>query len=229
MISKRVLVLAPHADDEVLGMGGTIARLTASGCVVKVAVLTGHGDKPHPIWGADFWETVRQECRLAAGILGCSEPIFRELPAACLDYTPAHQINQVINELLAQVDPQVLYVPFAFDLHKDHGAIAYGASVAARPYLASARSVERVLAYETLSETHLAPPYLAPSFQPNVYVDISDYMEDKLNAMKAYASQVQNENLPRSLTALRALATLRGAHIGVAAAEGFVLLGEYQR
>ncbi len=80
---------------------------------------------------------------------------------------PSHQINKVINALMAEVDPQEIYVPFAFDLHKDHGAIAYGVSVAARPYLASARNIRRVLAYETLSETR------RPAFDPLAHS--SDY------------------------------------------------------
>lgn len=225
----RILIIAPHADDEVLGMGGTIARLVDHGHEVQVAVLTGHGDTPHPIWKSDFWDIVRNECQAASKLLGCEPPIFCDLPAAFLDATPAHQINKIIKTLVADVDPQEIYVPFAFDLHKDHGAIAYGVSVAARPYLDSACNIRRILAYETLSETHLAPPYLSPSFQPNVFVDITAQIDRKLNAMRAYVSQIQPDNMPRSIAALRALATFRGTHIGVDAAEGFVLLGEYQR
>lgn len=162
-------------------------------------------------------------------VLGCGEPLFRELPAACLDVLPAHEINKVVADLIAEVQPEDIYVPFAFDLHKDHGAIAYAVSVAVRPYTPSARGLRRVLAYETLSETHLAPPYLAPAFQPNVFIDISDTIDLKIEAMRAYASQIQPDNLPRSTAALRSLAHQRGTHIGVAAAEGFVLLGEYIR
>lgn len=224
-----ILVIAPHADDEVLGMGGCIARFSKLGRKVVVAVLTGHGDKPHPLWKRETWKKIRAECRQAANILGVQKVIFRDLPAACLDHTPAHQINAVLAELIFAVQPTELYVPFAFDLHKDHGAIAYGVSVIARPYLESAKHIRRVLAYETLSETHLAPPYLAPAFQPNVFVDISATLDLKLSAMRAYASQLQSDNLPRSVTALRSLAGLRGAHIGVEAAEAFVLLGEYDK
>ncbi len=225
----KVLVIAPHADDEVLGMGATISRMVDQGIEVQVAVLTGHGADPHPLWSKESWDNIRRECRAALDILGCNPPIFRELPAACLDATPAHQINKIIDTLVSEVDPHEIYVPFAFDLHKDHGAIAYGVSVAARPYLTSAQSIRRVLAYETLSETHLAPPYLAPAFQPNVFVDVSAQIDRKLDAMRAYASQIQPDNLPRSIAALRALATFRGTHIGVEAAEAFILLGEYQR
>lgn len=224
-----ILVIAPHADDEVLGMGGTIARMIAHGQDVQVAILTGHGSEPHPLWPPAWWDTIRSECRSALKILGCKQPIFRELPAACLDSIPSYKINKVIQELVEEIDPHEIYVPFAFDLHKDHGAIAYGVTVAARPYLVTARKIQRILAYETLSETHLAPPYLTPAFQPNVFVDISRYIDLKIEAMSAYSSQMQSNNLPRSIGALRALAKLRGAHIGVEAGEGFVMLGEYQR
>jgi LmbE family N-acetylglucosaminyl deacetylase len=223
------LVLAPHADDEVLGMGGTIARLVSKGHRVVVAVLTGHGSQPHPLWPASHWDVIRQECRTACDILGVHELIFGDLPAACLDVTPAWKINAAVNVIVQQVQPKELYVPFGFDLHKDHGAIAYAASVAARPYTAVARSITRVLAYETLSETHLAAPYLAPPFQPNVFVDITETVERKILAMQAYKSQLQEGNMPRSIGALRSLAHLRGTHIGCPAAEAFVLLGEYVR
>lgn len=225
----KILIIAPHADDEVLGMGGTIAKMVHRGDEVRVAVLTGHGPEPHPLWPRESWDVIRTECCNALEILGCGDPMFRELPAACLDTTPSHQINDIVNELVATIDPQEVYTPFSFDLHKDHGAIAYGVTVATRPYLPSARNIRRVLAYETLSETHLAPPYLTSAFQPNVFVDVSDYIDRKLEAMSAYASQLQTENQPRSLAAVRALATFRGTHIGVDAAESFVLCGEYQR
>jgi LmbE family N-acetylglucosaminyl deacetylase len=210
-------------------MGGTIARFTRAGEQVVVAVLTGHGEAPHPLWPEEMWDKIRAECRDAAAVLGVKKVVFGDLPAACLDHTPTHEINSVISKLVIEIQPQEVYLPFAYDLHQDHGAIAYGVSVATRPYLASSRPIRRILAYETLSETHLAPPYLAPAFQPNVFVDITETLETKLEAMRAYSSQLQADNLPRSIRALRALATLRGTHVGVSAAEAFVLLGEYNR
>lgn len=222
-----VLVLAPHADDETLGMGGTIRRFANEGRNVVVAVLTGHGEDQHPLWEADHWNQIRSECKDACQHLGVTQLVFRELPAACLDYSPAWQVNGVVSALVEQFEPEELYIPFPFDLHRDHGAVAYGAGVAARPY--TAVGVKKVLAYETLSETHLSYPYMAPAFQPNVFINISETIEDKLAAMQCYRSQLQPDHLPRSLAALRALAKLRGSHIGVDAAEGFVLLGEYVR
>lgn len=225
----KILILAPHADDEVIGMGGTIAKLTSQGHEVVLAVLTGHGDEPHPIWKANVWGRVRAECLDAANVLGIHQVIFRELPAACLDYHPAWKINKVVDELIQEVEPEEVYLPFEHDLHKDHAAINYAAVVALRPYLAKNKFVKRVLCYETLSETHLATPYLSATFQPNVFVNIEEFLDKKLNAMNAYQSQVQLQNMPRSLKSLESLAHIRGTHIGCMAAEAFLLIGEYQR
>lgn len=224
-----ILILAPHADDEVLGMGGTISRMTARGEKVIVAVLTGHGEDKHPLWQQSHWELIRKECLSAAKILGVESVLFKNLPAACLDATPAWKINRCVQEVIEETAPTEVYVPFLHDLHKDHSAISYAAMVTLRPYLASAKNIRRVLAYETLSETHLTAPYLAPAFQPTVFIDITETLAKKIQAMAEYASQIQPDHLPRSAAALRALATVRGTHIGVLAAEAFVLLGEYQR
>lgn len=221
-----VLVIAPHADDEALGMGGTISRFSNEGRRVVVAFLTGHGDEKHPLWDRAMWDKIRLEAKEACTSLGVAKVIYRDLPAACLDHTPTWKINQVVTDVLMEVQPEEVYIPFSHDLHQDHQAIAYAATVACRPYLDIGRRVKRVLAYETLSETHLAPPYLSPPFQPNVFVDISGYLDNKLDAMRAYASQLQADHLPRSIEALRALARLRGTHIGVEAAEAFILLRE---
>lgn len=162
-------------------------------------------------------------------MLGVTEVHFRELPAAFLDVTSAHEINGTVREVIASVAPEEVYVPFMHDMHRDHDAVSYGALVSCRPYLPSATGIRRVLAYETLSETHLPPAYLVPGFQPNVFVNISGTLERKLEAMSRYRSQLQPDHMPRSLSSLRALASLRGAHIGCAAAEAFVLLGDYRR
>ena len=223
-----VLILAPHADDEVLGAGGLIARLSSEGKLVTVAILTGHGTKAHPLWGKNTWKKIRKEAEDSSKLLGVSKLIFRELPASCLDTEPNWKINKDVLSVIEKVKPREVYLPFEHDLHYDHSKVAYAGYVALRPYLKSSSSVCRVLAYETLSETHLRPPYFSPPFIPNVYVDISKTLQTKLRAMSAYKSQLTKTG-PRSLKAIEALAHLRGEHIGVRAAEGFILLGEYLR
>ncbi|MEN8384717.1 PIG-L deacetylase family protein [Acinetobacter towneri] len=225
----KVLILAPHADDEVIGMGGTIAKLTSQGHEVVLAILTGPGEEPHPIWPSSLWDDIRTECLDAAKILGITQVIFKNLPAACLDHYPTWKVNGEVDKLIQEVNPVEVYIPFQHDLHQDHGVVNYAALVALRPYLSKNKKLKRVLCYETLSETHLAAPYLVAAFQPNIFVDIDSFLEKKLLAMAAYKSQVQPSHMPRSLKSLESLAHIRGTHIGSMAAEGFVLIGEYQR
>jgi LmbE family N-acetylglucosaminyl deacetylase len=219
-----ILVIAPHADDETLGMGGTIARLASEGREVVVGVMTGHGEGTHPLWPASMWDTIHAEAREAAGLLGVREVIFGNLPTVCVPDRPVHEVNRAVADLIARVDPEELYLPYYHDLHQDHSAIAYAAMVHARAYRDAGRSIRLIAMYETPTETHLFPPQLKPPFAPSMWVDISDTLETKLAAWACYKSQQHDGATPRSGEAVRALAVSRGAEIGVAAAESFVLL-----
>ncbi|HBS30153.1 MAG TPA: hypothetical protein DEA40_00160 [Parvularcula sp.] len=224
----RVLVIAPHADDESLGMGGSIARYARAGVETHVALLTGHGaDTPHPFIAKKDFDTVRGEFEAAMDALGVKHRHVRDLPAVMLDSAPTHKVNAVARELVEIVRPHRLYLPFAYDLHRDHRELFYAFLVQARPYLPLGGSIEEVWCYETPSETHLSP--LEPAFSPNRHVDISDFLAAKLKAIDCYASQKQDAPLPRSRQAVTALAQLRGSQIGVAAAEAFVLVRKVER
>lgn len=226
----RVLVIAPHADDESLGMGGTIAKYVSGGAEVHVALLTGHGaEVPHPFIARTDFDVVRREFDAALDVLGVTHRHVRDLPAVMLDSLPTHRINAVARELIEQVRPHRLYLPFAFDLHRDHRELFYAFTVQARAYLPLGGAIEEVWCYETPSETHLAPAYLEPAFAPNRHVDISAFLEAKLQAIDCYVSQRQDAPLPRSRQAMTALAQLRGSQIGAAAAEGFVLVRKIDR
>ena len=220
---RRVLVIAPHADDETIGMGGTIARLSAEGNDVHVAVVTGHGEEPHPLWPRSVWDTVRGEARQAAQVLGVRELIFEEIPAAGVSQYPLWKLNQVTGEIVQRVAPDVLYVPFPYDLHKDHREVFHSLSVAWRP-VAAGRKIREIYCYEVQSETHWNAPYLEPGFIPNCWVDISDYLAAKVRALACYKSQVRDFPDARSLQAVEALARWRGAQMSMHAAEGFVLV-----
>ncbi len=221
----KILVVAPHADDETLGMGGTIARYAREGHEVTVAVLTGHGDEvPHPLWPRKTWDTVRAELREACAILGVTDIILEEIPAVAVAEQPVWKLNQVTGRIVQSVEPDILYVPFLNDLHKDHRECFHSFSVAWRPFTRSGRNIREVYAYEVSSETHLNFPYVEQGFFPNTWVDISDYLEVKLNALACYKSQTKPHPSARSLKAVEALAIWRGSLVGVAAAEAFVLV-----
>lgn len=218
---SRILVLAPHPDDEVLGVGGTIAKLAAQGDEVAVAVVTRAGP---PVFTPEVAETGRQEAAAAHAVLGVKDTRFLAFPAAGLDTVPHRDLNAGLLEQFVDVRPDVVYVPFGGDLHRDHREVFDAALVCARP--SGPASPRAVYAYETLSETNWNAPYLAPGFAPNVFVDISAHLETKVEAMSCYASQLRPFPHERSLEALRALARLRGATIGSEAAEAFVLVRE---
>lgn len=219
-----ILVIAPHADDETLGMGGSIARFVTEGKKVTVAVLTGPGTDPHPLWPREFWETVRGEAAEAMKVLGVSDLLFENLPAACLSEVPVHQLNAIVSSLVTNVDPEELYLPYYHDLHHDHRALSYAALVHARAYLERGKRIRLMAMYETPTETHLFPAQVHPPFVPNMWIDTSATLGKKLAAWGCYRSQHLVGRTPRSPDAVKAQALVRGAEIGVEAAEGFIVL-----
>jgi LmbE family N-acetylglucosaminyl deacetylase len=221
--ARRVLFVAPHADDETIGCGGTIARHVAEGDDVHVAVVTGHGDDaPHPLWPRKLWDDIRAEAARAMDVLGVRHLHFEEVPAVLVAEQPAWKLNKTIGGVVDKIAPDVLFVPFPFDLHKDHREIFHSLSVAWRPHSPTGRKIKNVYCYEVQSETHWNAPYLEAGFTPNTWVDISAHLETKLRALACYASQIRPAPDARSLDAIRALAVWRGSQQGMAAAEAFV-------
>lgn len=217
----RTLVVAPHPDDETIGAGGTIARIAKAGCDVFVAVVTT-GQQPE--YSEAQVAKVRCETEKAHRLLGVTETFWLDLPAARLNETPIRSLNQSVRDIMLRVAPDTVLLPFVGDIHIDHQLVFQAVLVASRPHQAD--YPRRLLAYETVSETNWNAPYLAPGFIPNVFVEITDTLETKLNAMNAFGSQLKPSPHERSIESLRALATLRGATVHVPAAEGFVLIRE---
>jgi len=221
MNAGPVLILAPHPDDEVLGCGGTMARLADEGREVHVAIMTA--GRP-PRFTSEGVAQVRAEAEAAHRLLGVTHTHFGDLPAAQLDQVVHAELNDRIEDIIRLVNPDTMFVPFIGDIHLDHKLIFRSALVAARPR--SADYPRRILAYETLSETHWAAPYLDPAFAPNVFIDITNTLERKIAAFRCFASQCRAFPDERSPEALEALARLRGANVHRQAAEAFVLIRE---
>lgn len=218
-VKQRILVLAPHPDDEILGAGGTMARAAADGAEIFVAVLT-KGYPPH--YSEDFDAQTRAQVLDAHEILGVKETTMLSLPTAGVDTVPQQEVNAELDKLFQQFKPDVVYMPFLGDVHCDHQLLAQSTLVASRPFIPTAPST--IYAYETMSETNWNAPYLTPGFIPNVFVDISDYLDVKLRAMTCVKTQLKEFPHERSLEALESLAKLRGASIHRPAAEAFVLV-----
>jgi LmbE family N-acetylglucosaminyl deacetylase len=220
--AERILVIAPHPDDETLGAGGTIARHVVDGDEVHVAIVTGQGADPHPLWPQADWDVDRAEAVAAMEVLGVEHLHFAELPAAMVADQPTYRVNGAIGTLVEAIEPTILYVPFRYDLHKDHREVFYAASVAWRPTTAAGRGIRQVFCYETQSETHWNAPYLEAGFLPNAWVDISAHLDTKLRALECYATEICPAPATRSIDAVRALAVWRGSQQSLAAAEAFV-------
>jgi LmbE family N-acetylglucosaminyl deacetylase len=218
---RCALVLAPHPDDEILGCGGTIARIVAEGGDVQVAIVT-RGQEPR--FDKTQVDQVADEAKQAHRLLGISRTHFLGLPAAELDRMAQADLNDAIGGIVAEARPDTLFIPFGGDLHFEHRLVFDAALVAARPR--GSDYPRRIYAYETLSETNWSAPGLSPAFRPNVFIDIDDYLEAKLSAFRCFVSQCRPFPDERSIETLRALAALRGSTVTRRAAEAFMLVRE---
>lgn len=218
----KVLVVAPHPDDEVLGMGGTIARLASEGHHLSVATVTRGTE---PLFSEETVARGRQEQARAHRILGVSEAIYLDLPAAGLDGLLHREINERSLEVVESTRPEWVFLPHGWDLHRDHREVFQSFLVALRPQGPGA-GVRRIACYETVSETHWSAPGLEPGFHPQWYVDITSTLERKLEAVRAFASQVREYPHERSVEGVEAQARRRGVTVSVDAAEAFVIIRE---
>ena len=216
-----VLVVAPHPDDEVLGCGGVIARHVARGDDVYVVVVSKGSPDVFP---PKLVEQVRREADMANKVLGTKRLLFLDFPAPRLDCVPTSSVAGALKEVVVQVKPSAVYLPHHGDLHGDHKAVYWATLVATRPN--GGPFPERLLCYETPSETEWGAPIPCDAFVPTVFVDVSQYLGAKLEAMKCYGSQLAPNPTARSLASIEALAHVRGSTIGVTAAEAFGLVRE---
>ena len=217
----KVLVIAPHPDDEVLGCGGMIANRVEAGHEVYVCVVTKGCE---PLFREEFIEQGRSECREADPLLGVKETLFLDFPAAMLEDVPRYKLNDAVLRTVQEIRPDEVYIPHRGDMQLDHKMIADAAMVALRPKYE--HRVARVYAYETLSETAWDIPNTVNEFIPNVFEDISGTLEKKVQALRVFASQMAPFPAARSPEAAEALARYRGALAGVNAAEAFSLIRE---
>ncbi len=217
----NVLVVAAHPDDEVLGCGGVTARHVAQGDHVYALVVTRGIPE---IFAPERDEADRQDSQRAHQILGGSGIFFLDFPAPRLDVVPGHELADAIRNVIVSVRADVVYAPFGGDLHGDHKAVHLATLVASRPI--NNCPVRRLLCYETLSETDWASPLDDSAFRPTVFVDITDVLERKLEALACFRNELKQPPHPRSLRAVEALARMRGSTAGLMAAEAFMLVRE---
>ena len=219
MTKKRILVVAPHPDDETLGVGGIIAKFSNQGHEVHVLMVSGHLP---PLYKREDYERTVSEAHRAFNILGVSNSTFLEMPATMISDLPLHEVNSKIYEVVHDFRPHMVFCPYP-DRHVDHRLVFDSVMVATRP-VGVGRDIEILAAYETLSETHWNAPHIEPNFTPNWVIDISEHIETKLDALRCYESQISNFPGPRSIEAVEALAKFRGTQAGFAYGEAMHII-----
>ena len=217
---KKVLVVAVHPDDETLGCGGTLLRHKAEGDEIHWLIMTNVFEEDG--WSKDFIEKRKRQVKKIASLFSFKTTTNLNYPTTKLEEFPRSQVLKGVSEVLEKVQPQIVYLPFKGDVHSEHGytfEIVYSCTKVFRyPF------VSKILCMETLSETDFAVPTADNLFVPNSFVDITGYLDQKLEALKIYESEMGEHPFPRSTESIRALATLRGVQGGVKAAECFMLI-----
>ena len=215
-----VLVVAAHPDDETLGAGGTIARLTRAGTAVSLLVLAGRTTSRCGAADGGVGHTP-EHLQRAAERLGVSDVEAHSFPDNRLDTVASLEVARVIEQTMTRVRPTVVITHHGGDANVDHRVAHRAAVVATRPQ--PGHPVHTVLAFETPSSTEWAfDP--TRTFDPQVFVDITETLETKLEALACYRDELRPAPHPRSIEACRALARWRGSTVGVTAAEAFRLV-----
>ena len=225
-MSKSVLVIAAHPDDEVLGCGGSMARHVDEGDSVHAVILaegiTSRYDQRDRDRQASELSELGKVAHRANEILGVKELVLHDFPDNRMDSLARLDIVKMVEELLVRFSPEVVYTHHAGDVNIDHRRIHEAVVTAIRP-MPDRQQVRRLLFFEVASSTEWQPPGSATPFAPNWYVDISTTLKRKLDALDAYASEMRDWPHARSLKAVEHLARWRGSNIGVPAAEAFML------
>lgn len=225
-MSKQILIIAVHPDDETLGAGGTILKHIAQ------------GDEVHCIFCTDVFEeegfsqevvaTREDEIAKVSSLYGFSSIHRLGLKTMRVDEYTRSELVRKFSKIFKEIKPNVLYLPFCDDVHSDHRCIFEAVFSCTKSFRYP--SIERVLMMETLSETEFAPSLPHRSFIPNVFVDITEFIEKKCEIMQIYKSEVAPPPFPRSIENIKALALYRGSTMGSSTsptyAETFMLLKE---
>lgn len=217
---NKVLVIAAHPDDELLGVGGTIRKHVKAGDEVY-SVILGEGQTSR--WEdrentpKEILDSLNKDSLEAAAILGIKKSYFATLPDNRFDNWDLLDVVKEVEKVIDLINPDIIYTHFEEDLNVDHRITHAAVLTATRPMADC--GVREIYAYETLSATEWN--FTARAFKPNYYVDITDEIEDKIKAMDAYKSELKTWPHPRSLEGIRTLAKYRGMQVGMEYAEGF--------
>ncbi len=219
----RVLVVAAHPDDEILGCGGTIAWHAQRDEPVHVLILA-EGATSRPSATSAMVTALQEASCAACETLGALEPQFAGFPDNRMDTVALHDVILRVEEVVTHISPTIVYTHHAGDLNVDHRIVNQAVVTACRPL--PHHSVRAVRAFETVSSTEWSFGTRGATFSPNFFIDIERQLDLKLRALEAYVSEMRRFPHARSSENVVHLARMRGASVGLSAAEAFVTVRE---
>lgn len=217
---KNIIVVSAYPDDETLGAGGTILKHVNNGDHVYWLIVTNVFENQG--FSKERVDSRQEEIKQVEKLLGIEKTFFLDYPTMTLSSSSLLKMVPEISEIFGEVKPEIIYCLNRSDAHSDHRVIFDAVMACTKSFRYP--FIKKILMYECISETEFAPALAEKLFLPNYFVDITDYIDQKLEIMKVFESEIAEHPFPRSLENIKALAHFRGASVGVKYAESFQLL-----
>lgn len=216
----KIIVISAHPDDETLGVGGTLLKHKASGDELYWLIITNLFE--HQGFSAERVQSRQREIEKVADAFGFKQTFLLNYPTMSLSSSSLIKMVPEISKVFIEVQPDTIYSLNRSDAHSDHRVVFDAVMACTKSFRYP--FIKKVLMYECLSETEFAPALPEKTFIPNYYVNVTDFMDEKINIMQIFESELGAHPFPRSIENIKALATYRGASVGVNYAEAFQLL-----
>jgi len=217
---KKVIVISAHPDDETLGAGGALLKHLVNGDEVYWLIVTNVFE--HQGFSKARVDSRQEEINAVAKAFGFKKIFNLNYPTMTLSSSSLIKMVPEISKVFLEVEPDIIYCLNRSDAHSDHRVVFDAVMACTKSFRYP--FIKTVLMYECISETEFAPALPERMFMPNYYVDISEFFEQKIAIMKIFASEIGEHPFPRSIRNIEALATFRGASVGVKYAEAFQLI-----
>lgn len=209
---KKILCVSVHPDDETLGCGGTLLKHKANGDEIYCVHVTNGNERQESV------------IRLLRKLYGFKETYQLGLPEIKLTDIPLSEIIGKLSAVIQQVKPDYLYIPNRSDAHSDHRIVFEALTACTKSFRYP--FIKKIMMCEVISETDFSPALPENIFIPNVFMDISDFIERKYEILNVFESELLTSPYTRSIDAILALSKYRGSQINVNYAEAFMLLKE---
>lgn len=224
----KILVIAAHPDDEVYGMGGTIAKLSSLGYEVYLMIVTDGSSSQYKDREnlAEIIEIKKQETLASSSLLGIKEIFYGELPDMQLDSVPHIVVNKAIENIVRRIQPTIVFTHFWGDVNQDHREVFKSTMVATRPVFGQV--VKKVYCYNVPSSTEWAPQIPQYAYNPTNFVDIESFRDVKRMAIEAYKTEIREYPHPRSVEYVNTADKYMGLSCGLNSAEGFIVIRDLE-